>query len=82
MKSRLALKIILVIALGGAAFSGVLSYQELFQKGAAVCPSPRAPGTLLGYPACVYGFFMYLLVVIISAAGLFRGGERMSDKSD
>lgn len=82
MKSRLALKIILVIALGGAAFSGVLSYQELFQRGVAACPSPGAPGTLLGYPACVYGFFMYLLVVIISAVGLFRGGERMSDKSD
>ena len=59
---RRALYVILGISLFGVAFSGTLSYREVFGHSAAVCPSPGAPGTVLGYPACVYGFFMYLIV--------------------
>ena len=62
MTTKRALRIILVIALGGAAFSGTLTYQELFAEGSA--------GTILGDPACVYGFLMYLLVSGIAAWGL------------
>jgi hypothetical protein len=29
-----------------------------------------APGTILGYPACVYGLLMYLLLVAVAAFGL------------
>jgi hypothetical protein len=43
MKS--ALQVILGVSLFGSAFSGVLSYQEVFAQTAAVCPSPGAPGT-------------------------------------
>ena len=68
-----ALQVILAIALFGATFSGVLSYRELFGHTAAVCPSPGAAGTVLGYPACVYGFFMYLVVAGPAVAGLFAG---------
>ena len=71
MDSRLALKIIFLISAGGLIFSGVLSYQELFGTSAITCPAPGAPGTVFGYPACVYGFFMYAAIVAISAAGLF-----------
>ena len=72
-----ALQIILGISLFGVAFSGVLSYQELFgSPAAAACPSPGAPGTVFGYPACVYGFFMYLLVAAIASWGLFASGRR------
>jgi hypothetical protein len=70
MSKKLALKITFGISLFGVCFSGVLTYKELFAKSVLVCPSPGAPGTLLGYPACVYGFFMYLAIVIISAIGL------------
>ena len=53
--------------------SGYLSYRELFgPPGAAMCPSPGAPGTVLGAPACVYGFFMYLAIAVITAIALGR----------
>ncbi len=68
-----ALQIILGISLFGVAFSGVLSYREIFAQTAAVCPSPGAPGTVFGYPACVYGFFMYLIVAGTAVAGLVAG---------
>jgi uncharacterized membrane protein len=69
-----ALQLILVIALAGLAFSGTLTYREVFAS-AAKCPSPGAPGTILGYPACVYGLFMYLAITVIAIVGL-RAGER------
>lgn len=68
-----ALQSILAISLFGAVFSGVLSYREVFARTAAVCPAPGAPGTVFGYPACVYGFFMYLLVASTAATGLLAG---------
>jgi uncharacterized membrane protein len=72
MTMRRALQIILAIGLFGVAFSGVLSYNELFAGSAEMCPSPGAPGTVLGYPACVYGFFMYVVIVAVAAGGLSR----------
>ncbi len=70
MSMKRSLQIILAIALFGVTFSGVLTYNELFSGSAAVCPSPGTPGTVLGYPACVYGFFMYVVIVAIAAWGL------------
>ncbi|HET9386425.1 MAG TPA: hypothetical protein VFO67_14905 [Gemmatimonadales bacterium] len=69
-----ALQLILLFGLAGLTFSGVLTYREVFAS-SATCPSPGAPGTILGYPACVYGFFMYLAIVITALAGL-RAGSR------
>lgn len=69
-----ALQLILVLGLAGLTFSGTLTYREVFAS-AAKCPSPGAPGTIFGYPACVYGFFMYLAIVIVAIAGL-RAGAR------
>ena len=73
---RPALLVILLLGLGGVAFSGYLTYGELFTEGGASCPSPGAPGTVLGYPACVYGFFMYLAIVLTAALGLARMRRR------
>jgi len=70
---RRALFIILGISLFGVAFSGTLTYREVFAHAAAVCPSPGRPGTVLGYPACVYGFFMYLVIAGTSLTGLIAG---------
>jgi uncharacterized membrane protein len=72
---RRALWAILALSLFGVVFSGVLSYQELFGATAAACPAPGAPGTVLGYPACVYGFFVYLAIAGLAIAGL-RAGAR------
>lgn len=73
MSMKRALKIILAVGLFGVAFSGVLTYNELFSGSAVMCPAPGAPGTVLGYPACVYGFFMYVMIVAFAALGLARG---------
>jgi hypothetical protein len=71
-----ALQVVLGVSFFGLVFSGVLSYREVFAQSAASCPAPGAPGTVFGYPACVYGFFMYLVIVLTVAAGLYlsRGG--------
>ena len=70
MTTQRVLQIILGISLFGVAFSGFLSYQELFGGTATSCPAPGAPGTVFGYPACVYGFFMYLVLAFFAVAGL------------
>jgi len=74
MTMKRSLQTILAIGLFGLAFSGYLSYQELFAAAPVVpaCPAIGRPGTVLGYPACVYGFFMYLAVVAIAVLGLWR----------
>lgn len=71
-----ALLVVLVLGIGGLVFSGYLSYVELFGETGATCPSPGAPGTVFGYPACIYGFFMYLAVVIAATLGLARSRAR------
>jgi len=78
---RRALYVILAISLFGVAFSGTLAYRELFGHPAAVCPSPGAPSTVLGYPACVYGFFMYLVIAGSSLAGLMAGRRSRSHEA-
>lgn len=75
MKPVRALQVILAVSLFGLLFSGTLTYREFFGPSALSCPSPGAPGTILGYPACVYGFAMYLLLVAIAVLGL-RGAAR------
>ena len=71
MKKRVALRIILCIAIAGMLFSGYLSYTELF---AGFCGAAKlGMGTctnVAGIPACVYGFFMYLAVLIVAILGL------------
>lgn len=71
MKKQTSLKIILYIAIAGMLFSGYLSYAELFagycgatQLGMGACTS------VLQIPACVYGFVMYAIVLVISILGL------------
>ena len=70
MTARKCLQLILAVSLFGVAFSGALTYRELFGAGTGKCPAPGAPGTVFGYPACVYGFFVYLILTGLAAAGL------------
>jgi uncharacterized membrane protein len=71
MKTRTALISILIISIMGLLFSGYLSYGEVFKK---VCTASKlGMGTCTNVaeiPACVYGFFMYLIVFVISILGL------------
>lgn len=70
MKPVTALKVILVIGLCGVAFSGYLSYGELTGTCASGCPVIRPSAGVFGIPSCIYGFFMYLTIVIVSLFGL------------
>lgn len=66
MSKNLSLKIILGIAIAGMLFSGYLSYGELIQK---ACPIGGC-SIMFGLPVCVYGFIMYLAVLIVSLLGI------------
>ena len=68
MKKDTILKIVATIAAAGILFSGYLSYGELFQK---TCPVEGC-SYMLGMPACIYGFIMYLAVFIISIIGITK----------
>jgi uncharacterized membrane protein len=70
MSMKRALQVVFTLSLMGVAFSGTLTYRELFGGSALSCPSPGAPGTILGYPACVYGLVMYVAIAVISGLGL------------
>ena len=68
-----ALQLSFLLSLAGTLFSGTLSYRELFGSTAIACPAPGAPGTLMGYPSCVYGFFMFLALTVVTGLGLRAG---------
>jgi hypothetical protein len=76
MSMKRALEWIFALSLFGVAFSGTLTYREMFGMTATVCPSPGAPGTIFGYPACVYGLAVYVILAVISGSALF--GRRNS----
>lgn len=73
MTMKRALRIILVISLMGVTFSATLSYYELCGRAGGGCSAGGAAGTILGYPACVYGLIMYLLLTVVAALGLRAG---------
>lgn len=60
---------LLVLTLAGLIFSGYLSGVKLFSGACALgesCPY------FLGYPACFYGFAMYLVMFIVTLLTFFR----------
>lgn len=71
MKKQIALKIILWISIAGLLFSGYLSYTELF---AGFCGATAlglgSCTAVFKVPACVFGFFMYLAILIVVVLGL------------
>ncbi|HTS88043.1 MAG TPA: hypothetical protein VMG41_06080 [Gemmatimonadales bacterium] len=69
MTMKRALQAVLIVSLIGVAFSGTLTYRELCGRGGGCSDVGRA-GTILGYPACVYGLLMYLVLVAIAAFAL------------
>lgn len=72
MNQRNILRIIFILSFLGTTFSGALSYMEIFGSTAS-CPAVGVPGTIYGYPACVYGFGMFALLTVMSAVGVWKG---------
>jgi hypothetical protein len=69
MTLKRALQVVLIVALLGVAFSGVLTYRD-FAAQTQSCTPFAPPGTLFGYPPCVYGLVMYAVVAVIALWGL------------
>ena len=44
----------------------------------ASCASVGEPGTILGAPPCIYGFFMYLAIATTATFALIRQARRVS----
>jgi uncharacterized membrane protein len=63
---------ILILAACGLAFSGYLTYRELFASAAPMCSPVGESGSALGAPPCVYGFFMYLAILALTVVALVR----------
>jgi hypothetical protein len=70
MTRKRALQVILLISVIGVGFSGTLTVRELCSGAAGGCSAAGGAGTILGYPACVYGLIMYLVLVAVAALGL------------
>ena len=68
---RRTLWMVFALSLAGVAFAGTLTYRE-FQGTAASCPAVGTPGTVFGYPACVYGLAFYTVLALISGFALLR----------
>ncbi len=69
MSMQRALQVILVLALAGVAFSGALTVRE-FTTQAPGCSAIGAPGTIFGYPPCIYGLVMYAATAVVAVLGL------------
>lgn len=71
MKHKTALWIIFWIAIAGMIFSGYLSYGELIAKSCYATRLNMGSCTqVFQLPACIYGFVMYTIVLVISILGL------------
>jgi uncharacterized membrane protein len=67
MKRSLYVKIITVVSLAGFAFSGYLSAVKLFT---ATCALREPCPYFLGYPACWYGFGLFLTLTVLALTAL------------
>lgn len=66
-------KTIAYLALAGTLFAGYLSFKKLLTN---VCAFNESCPYFLGYPACWYGFGMFLLMLILSISGLYIKNKR------
>jgi len=75
MPHKKTLQVILVLAIAGVLFSGYLSYYELFVPegcGEAIVNCGDKSVTIASLPACVYGFVMYLTILVLTALSLLN----------
>ena len=62
-------KVIFFLSIAGLTFSGYLSFYKLINQECALnetCPY------FLGFPACYYGFVMYIAITILAATLVFK----------
>lgn len=69
MKKVKSIWIIFVFALIGVLFSGYLTFTKMVL---GVCPLTESCPYLFGQPVCIYGFGMFLLLLVFSGLMLFN----------
>jgi uncharacterized membrane protein len=62
-------KTILVLGIAGLIFSGYISYQKFFSN---ICAFGESCPFFLGYPACYFGFAMYLVIAIFALLSVLK----------
>ena len=70
--AKLSLLLITILSALGVAFSGVLSFQELFANGSLASPLLSCTAKtqqLFNLPTCVYGLAIYLLIFTLALLG-------------
>lgn len=85
MRSSIFLIIILFVSAFGLLFSGYLSYLNVFNSGCSEfalisCGRPGDQVLIFKLPTCVYGFFMYLAVFVLTSLGLLNIKRRLFSK--
>ncbi|MFA6553365.1 MAG: hypothetical protein WCT27_02980 [Patescibacteria group bacterium] len=82
MKMKTALIAVLAVAIGGIIFSGYLSYYNIWGPGCsqAIISCGPKPLKIFGLPQCIYGFFMYLIVAILSVVAIIKNNSRSVTK--
>jgi uncharacterized membrane protein len=76
MSTKRVLQIIVALGAAGTAFSGYLTASELTRPAVTTCTPIGEPGTVLGYPPCIYGLVMYLAITALAFAGLLGLSRR------
>lgn len=66
-------KTIVYLALAGTLFAGYLSLKKLLTS---VCAFNEACPYFLGYPACWFGFGLFLIILTMSLVGLKKKNKR------
>lgn len=69
MKESIFVKIIFILTLGGTLFSGYLSATKLFTQ---TCAFNESCPIFLGYPACYFGFGLFLLLFLFSISSFIK----------
>jgi hypothetical protein len=67
MKTKTLIVILFFLALAGLLFSGYLSTVKFFSD---TCAFNESCPLFLGYPACFYGFAMYLIMFCVTGLGV------------
>jgi len=72
MKKDKSIVSLFILSIGGVLFSGYLSGVKFFTE---TCAFNESCPYFLGYPACYFGFIMFLLLFIFSFIILFNLGN-------
>ncbi|PIS40397.1 MAG: hypothetical protein COT26_03480 [Candidatus Kerfeldbacteria bacterium CG08_land_8_20_14_0_20_43_14] len=74
-----------LFALAGTALSGYLSYVNLFSQGCTnsflSCSGGAGPVKIFGVPNCVYGFFMFAVVLLLALLALKKENKQPLNKA-